>query len=89
MNQAKLKLFRTKPIYMYGILVPRNYQQALELDKQNGNTKWQDSTLLELSQIDGYDTFLDKGAGFIPGIGWKKINVHFVYAVKHDGRYKA
>jgi hypothetical protein len=32
-NQAKLHSFRTKPVYMYGYLVPRNHEQALELDK--------------------------------------------------------
>ena len=88
-NQAKLRSFRTKPVYMFGVLVPRNYQQAVEIDKENGNTKWQDCTSLELKQIDDYATFVDKGRGYIPGPGWKKINVHLVYAVKHDGRYKA
>ena len=29
-NQAKLHSFRTKPMYMYGFLVPRNYNQALQ-----------------------------------------------------------
>jgi len=88
-NQAKLHSFRTKPIYMYGILVPRNYEQALELDAENGNTKWQDCTSLELDQIDEYETFIDKGKGYRPGADWKRINVHLVYAVKHDGRHKA
>ena len=38
-----------------------------------------------------YDTFIDKGPN--PNsrelAGYKKINLHFVYAVKHDGRYKS
>ena len=88
-KQAKLQSFRNKPIYMYGFQVPRNYQQALELDKANGNTKWQDCTLLELGQIDEYKTFIDKGIGYRPGPDYKRINVHLVYAVKHDGRHKA
>ena len=88
-NQAKLHSFRTKPVYMYGFLVPRNHEQAMSIDERNGNTKWQDSEKLELSQIDSYDTFEDKGVGHDPGIGWKKIRVHMVYAVKHDGRHKS
>ena len=88
-NQAKLHSFRTKPIYMYGFQVPRNWEQAVELDKENGNTKWQDCTALEMAQIDEYEAFQDKGKGFKPGPDWKKINVHLVYAVKHDGRHKA
>jgi hypothetical protein len=88
-KQAKLKSFRHAPKYMYGILVPRNHQQAMEFDRQNGNTKWRDAEILELSQIDEYDTFIDKGEGFKPSSEYKKITVHMVYAVKHDGRHKA
>jgi hypothetical protein len=61
----------------------------MELDRINGNTKWRDSELTELRQVDEYETFIDKGKGYTPGPGYKKIKVHFVYAVKHDGRHKA
>ena len=88
-NQAKLHSFRTKPIYMFGYQVPRNHDEAMELDRQNGNTMWRDSEILELSQVDEYSTFLDKGVGCRMGRDWRKINVHFVYAVKHDGRHKS
>ena len=88
-NQAKLHSYRTKPVYMYGFQVPRNYEQALEFDRLNGNTRWADATALELGQVDEYETFKDIGKGGNPGPGYKKINVHLVYAVKHDGRHKA
>ena len=88
-NQAKLHSFRTKPIYMFGILVPRNHQQAMEIDKANGDTKWRDAELKELGQINEYDTFLDKGIGYIPGPGYKKIKVHMIFAAKHTGILKA
>ena len=87
-KQAKLHSFRTKLIYMYGYQVPRNHRQAMELDERNGNTKWRDSELVELAQIDEYETFLDKGVGYVPQ-GYKRITVHLVYAVKHDGRHKS
>ena len=50
---------------------------------------------LELTQIDEYKVFKDTGkAQFHNGKvvtpdGFQKIRVHFVYAVKHDGRFKA
>ena len=88
-RQAKLHSFRTKPVYMYGFQVPRNHEQAMELDARNGDTKWRDAETLELAQIDEYKTFDNKGRGYIPDPGYKKIRVHFVYAVKHDGRHKA
>ena len=50
---------------------------------------------LELTQIHEYKVFKDTGkAQFHNGKvatpdGFQKIRVHFVYAVKHDGRLKA
>ena len=67
----------------------------MKLDKENGNTHWQDAMDLELTQIHEYKVFKDTGKAqfhngkvFIP-YGFQKIRVHFVYAVKHDGRFKA
>ena len=67
----------------------------MRLDKENGNTHWQDAMDLELTQIHEYKVFKDTGkAQFHNGKvvtpdGFQKIRVHFVYAVKHDGRFKA
>jgi hypothetical protein len=88
-NQAKLHSFRTRPVYMYGFLVALNHQQAMEMDAANGNTKWYDSEITELGCIDAYDTFTDMGKGYDPGPDYKKINVHIIYAVKHDGRHRS
>lgn len=88
-NKAKLHSFRSKPVYMYGFQVPRNHTEAMELDRTNGNDFWKKAEETELRQIDEYKSFLDKGVGFKPGNDYKKIRVHLVYAVKHDGRHKA
>jgi hypothetical protein len=61
----------------------------MEFDRENGDKKWAEATRIELAQIDEYDTFLDKGIDYRPEPGFKKINVHLVFAVKHDGRHKA
>jgi hypothetical protein len=88
-NQAKLQSFRTRPKFKFGVQVPRNHAEAMEFDAANGNTKWRDAELVELAQIDEYDTFEDVGKfGKVP-VGFKKIRVHMVYDMKHDGRYKA
>ena len=88
-NQAKLRSYRYAPKYMFGFEVPRNYNHALELDKKNGNTRWQDCTKVEMEQLYEYSTFQDYGIdGKIPP-GYKKIRTHLVFAVKHDGRHKA
>ena len=36
-NQAKLKSFRNRPVFKFGVQIPRDHQHAMELDKANGN----------------------------------------------------
>ncbi len=74
---------------MYGYEVPHDYNHAVELNKHNGNTKWQDSTALEMSQLHKYQTFKDLGKGGKPPDGYQKICVHLVFDVKHDGCHKS
>ena len=90
-NQAKLRSYNTAPRYQYGFEVPRDYNHALRLDERNGNTRWRDAVKLEMDQIWEYETFEDKGhKDKVPlPEGYKKIRVHLVFAVKHDGRHKA
>jgi hypothetical protein len=90
-NQARLRSYRTAPKYMFGYRIPRDYDEAIALDKENGNTKWKDATELEMKQLADYDTFHDLGHKDDASIpqGYKKIRTHLVYATKHDGRHKA
>ena len=90
-NQAKLRSYNSAPRYKYGFEIPRNYEHAMVLDQKNKNTKWKDAVVLELTQIDEYQTFKDHGhyTKGKPPDGYKKIRVHLVFDVKHDGRHKA
>jgi hypothetical protein len=90
-NQAKLKSFHTAPKYKYGYEIPRTYEQAKRIDEKNGNPLWGDVTILALNQIDKYVTFINKGhhSKVSPPAGFKRIRVHIVYDVKHNGRHKA
>ena len=60
-KQAKLKSFKTAPVFKNGHRVPRNHQQAMELDHINGNTNWADAERLEKNQLFKYETFEDRG----------------------------
>ena len=91
-RQAKLHSYKNAVIYMYGVKVPRNHQQAMEYDEENGDTQWADSEKLEIRQIhEEYKSFRDLGHKSVakPPPGYKKITLHMVYAVKHDGRRKS
>ena len=86
-NQAKLRSYNSAPRFKYGVQVPRDYKQAMWLDQRNKDDQWFKATQLEMSQLDDYATFKDVGKA-VPE-GYKKIRVHLVYDVKHDGRRKA
>ena len=89
-KQVKLQSYCTAPRYMNGFEIPKNYKHAVFLDERNGNDKWQQATSLEFVQMDKYDTFHNYGqGGKPPSDKYKRIRVHLVYSVKHDGRHKA
>ena len=50
-NQSKIRQVRRSAVYQFGFLIPKDYKQALQLEEQNGNSKWYDATKLEMDQI--------------------------------------
>ena len=94
-KQSRIRQVRASARYQHGFQVPKDYNDAIRLDKGNSNTHWQDAMDLELTQIHEYKVFKYTGkAQFhngkaVTSDGFQKIRVHFVYAVKHDGRFKA
>jgi hypothetical protein len=88
-NQSKLRSYKTCKKCTHSIETPRNYEDWVRLDKLHGNDKWQKATKLEMGQLHECNAFQDKGVGTTPGEGFKKIQVHLVCAVKHDGCHKA
>lgn len=88
-KQSKLRSYKHSIKYKYRFQVPRDYKEAIKLDKENGNKKLQEATILEIAQLKEYATFIDLGKGGIPPSFSKRISVHVVYDAKHDGRHKA
>ena len=94
-KQSRIRQVRASARYQHGFQVPKDYNDAIRLDKENSNTHWQDAMELELTQIHEYKVFKDTGKAqfhigkVVTPDGFQKIRVHFVYAVKHDGRFKA
>ena len=96
LKKSKYRQAKASRKYKHGCEVPRDYADALQLDIQNGNNKWKDSIDLEIEQIKEYQAFKDYGKavhvkdniGNAPK-GYRKIRVHFVFDVKHCGKFKA
>ena len=60
-KQSRIRQVRASARYQHGFQVPKDYNDAMRLDKENGNTHWQDAMDLELTQIHEYKVF--KGTG--------------------------
>jgi hypothetical protein len=88
-KQAKLHQSRHGPTCKFGILVPKNRKDALAIDAENGDKKWQKSVDVEIDQIDECETFNDLGKGRPPPRDHNKTRVHFVCDVKHNPRLKS
>ncbi len=86
-NQAKLKSFHQSKRFKYGVEVPKNYDDAIRLDKLNGHNKWKEAIDYEIGCMNDYEVFKDNGDK--QPHGYKKIRVHLVFDVKHDGRHRA
>ena len=74
--------------YKFRVRIPHTFAEAIMLDKDNGNTFWEDAVRHELEQLFSYKTFCDLGTGGLPGKEYKKIKIRFVFDVKADGRRK-
>ena len=90
-KQSRIRQVRASARYQHGFQVPKDYNDAIRLDKENSSTHWQDAMDLEVTPIHEYKVFKDTGkAQFHNGkIVTPDGFLHFVYAVKHDGRFKA
>jgi hypothetical protein len=85
--QAKIRPGRTIR-YQFGVQVPRDAREALKLDQQNEDSRWKAAMAKEFSMLNEFEVFKDCGIGGIAPPGYKRINVHFVFAVKEDSRRK-
>ena len=82
---------------MFGYIIPRNYMEAMQFDKENKNSKWYDAIKLEMESMQEYRVFEKWDKGILekhekvmnPPKGDHKIKVHLVLAVKIDHRHIA
>ena len=77
---GKIKTRYWLKTHMYGIEVPRTWKEAVEIDRKNGNTLWQDAVRKEMKTVrpafevhDGEERDL---------VGFTKITGHIIFMVK-------
>ena len=75
---------KNRPLFKFGVQVPRNAKEALELDAKNGNTKWKDAIDTDFKQINEFKTFRLLGSGEKLPDDYKLIPYMFVFDVKFN-----
>ena len=75
--------------FKYGIEVPRNWRDIICIDKESGNTNWQDSVTKEVGALIQHGCFEFMPRDFKPTPDYQYCRLHFAYEVKTDLRQKA
>jgi hypothetical protein len=88
-NKKKKKKYDPRPQFKYGVQVPRNIKQAIEFDRINGNTLWQDSIKLEIKALTDLECFDFKDPDHKCGSDYQKTTLTMIFGVKQDLRHKA
>ncbi|KAL7523558.1 hypothetical protein ACHAXR_000235 [Thalassiosira sp. AJA248-18] len=77
-----------KSTHKYGMEVPTSVKHAIEIDRKNGNTFWQDDALnKEMTNVGIAFRILEKEEALPPG--YKKSSGHIIFDVKMDFTRKA
>jgi len=64
----------------FGIKIPRTWDQAVSIDKENGDTQWQDAVREEMSKVRIAFKILDDGTKIPPT--YQEIGCHLVFDLK-------
>ena len=73
--------------HKYGIEVPSSVKHAIEIDRKNKNTLWQDTLAKEMGNVCVAFEILSSNAKAPPG--WYKASGHIIFDVKMDFTRKA
>lgn len=87
-KKKKGKRPKPKERMKYGIQVPKDIKEALEFDKNNENTLWQDAIDKEVNALLGLEVFDIREKGEKPS-GHQRTTVHMIFDIKQDLRHKA
>jgi uncharacterized protein YxjI len=77
---AKAKASYWQKTHEYGLEIPKDYRDCIQIDVVNGNTLWQDSVRAEMKTV--RPAFEIHEGAIRDLIGYQKITCHFIFDVK-------
>ncbi len=84
---AKVKSKYWQPTHKYGIKIPKSVKEAIEIDRENGNTLWWDAICKEMKNVmPAFEKWEGKEDGLPPG--FQKIKCHFIFDIKMEENFR-
>jgi hypothetical protein len=74
---------------LFGLEVPRNVKESLELDKRNGNHRWAEAIHKEMQGLQDHKTFRFLDPGEVAPADYQFAPLRMIFTVKQDLRCKA
>jgi hypothetical protein len=84
---SKIRVRIRKTTHKYGIELPTNIRNSLEVNTKNGNIFWRDAFATEMTKVGVAFEVLEEG--IIAPNGWSRVTGHLVWDVKMDFTQKA
>lgn len=84
---AKLKSKYWQRTHKFGLRIPKSVEQALTVDKENGNTLWWDAICKEMTNVrPAFEKWEKKESELPPG--YQKIKCHFIFDIKMGENFR-
>ena len=77
---SKVKTKYWQRTHKYGIRIPKSVKEALEVDRENGNTLWQEAIALEMKNVKVAFKLCEGDPKQL--VGYKYISTHMIFDVK-------
>ena len=75
-----------KRTHKFGFETPKTVERAKEIDKENGNTLWQDAIAKEMAAVRVAFKILNNGQE--PPVGHKYMDCHMVFEIKMENNFR-
>ena len=76
------------PKMLFGLEVPCNVREALELDRKNGNHRWAEEIHKEMKGLQDQKTFSFFNPGEAAPTGYQFAPLRMIFTVKQDLRFQ-
>ena len=89
-SKVKSKYWRTT--HKFGIRVPKNVDEALRIDEEEGNTYWYDAIQKEMGNVivaftPKDDLTVEEARSGKSLVGYQEVRCHMIFDIKMDGKF--